>query len=319
MMRVAVLAMGLIATGASAQLAPSASTPAKPLGVIGAPAGTGQWPAVAESRADLHGYTLYRPATLPDAKVPLVVWGNGACRDNGLQHAQFLREVASHGYVVIALGVPRAELPIQPPAATPPASIPPAPRDTVDETQASQMSAAIDWAEKGPLANIIDTARVAVMGHSCGGLQTISTAASDARVTTAIAFNSGVYNRPGAGTRSNVSVTKADLDRLHGAIAYFIGGPTDIAHPNAADDVARISHVPVFMGELPVGHSGTFWSDANGGDWGRVAVAWLDWQLRGDPAAGRWFAGDACKLCADPRWTVVRKGYEGLDDPPLTP
>jgi hypothetical protein len=32
----------------------------------------------------------------------------------------------------------------------------------------------------------------------------------------------------------------------------------DIAHPNASDDVARIGHVPVFFGELPVGHGGTF-------------------------------------------------------------
>lgn len=307
-MRMVVLAMGLIATGASAQLAPSGSTPPKPVGVIGTPAGTGRWPAVAESRADLPGYTLYRPAALPDTKLPLVVWGNGACRDNGLQHAQFLREIASHGYVVIALGVPRAERPIEPPAAAPPPPIPPAPRNTVDETLASQMSAAIDWAGKGALAHKIDASRVAVMGHSCGGLQTIATATSDARVTTAVAFNSGVYNRPGAATRSNVSVTKADLERLHGPIAYFIGGPTDIAHPNAADDVARITRVPVFMGELPIGHSGTFWSEANGGDWGKVAVAWLDWQLKGDAEASRWFAGENCRLCTDPRWTVTRKG-----------
>lgn len=34
--------------------------------------------------------------------MPVLLWGNGACVDNGLAHAAFLREIASHGYLVIA-------------------------------------------------------------------------------------------------------------------------------------------------------------------------------------------------------------------------
>lgn len=292
----------------------SASIPAQPPGVIGAPGGTGSMPAVAEAVASLPTHTIYRPAILPDKPLPLILWGNGACRDNGLQHSMFLREVASHGYIIISLGVPRRERPIQPPETAPPPPLA-SMRITPDETRLEQMGQAIDWATRqnvqssAPLAGHIDTAKIAAMGHSCGGLQAIAMS-EDPRITTSLIFNSGVYTRPGEGTRSGIKVGKDVLDRLHAPIAYFAGGPTDIAHANAADDVSRINKVPVFFGELPVGHSGTFWSDTNGGDWAKVATAWLDWQLKGDTGAGKWFAGPDCGLCTDKRWTVIRKGLD---------
>ena len=71
---------------------------------------------------------------------------------------------------------------------------------------------------------------------------------------------------------------------------YLTGGPSDVAHPNASDDVARIDRVPVFFGSLPVGHGGTF-SAPNGGDRAQVSARWLDWQLKADADAGREFAG----------------------------
>ncbi len=74
------------------------------------------------------------------------------------------------------------------------------------------------------------------------------------------------------------------------------------------DDVGRIDHVPVFAGNLPVGHGGTF-RVANGGDWARVAVAWLDWQLKRNAAARGWFAGPDCRLCTTFGWTVQRKQF----------
>ena len=82
--------------------------------VLGSPSGTGPWPAVAESLPDLPGHTVYHPAKLPALPLPLFVWGNGACRDNGLQHGAFLRQIASQGYFVVALGRPREERPFNP-------------------------------------------------------------------------------------------------------------------------------------------------------------------------------------------------------------
>jgi hypothetical protein len=65
--------------------------------------------------------------------------------------------------------------------------------------------------------------------------------------------------------------------------------------------------VPVFFGSLPVGHGGTFWTQRDGGDWARVATRWLDYTLKDDADASWDYAGPACRLCTDRRWTVVQK------------
>jgi len=295
----------------TAQAQPSASTPPKPFGIVGSASGTGRWPAVAESLPALPGQTVYRPQALPVTPLPVVLWGNGACRDNGLQHAMFLREIASHGYYVIALGRPRFERGVER-ERKPELTIPTvAEIGTADETLLSEMQHALDWAaaenrrEGSPLKGHLDLDKVAVMGHSCGGLQAIVMSA-DPRIRATIAFNSGIYNRAGPENRSRIKAGKDMLDKLHAPIAYFHGGPTDMAQPNAEDDAARIRTAPVFVGSLPLGHSGSFWLDENGGAWAKVGTAWLDWHLKGDPDAAAMFTGEACGLCVDPAWTVKR-------------
>jgi uncharacterized protein len=264
---------------------------------VGAPSGSGPHPAIAESRAELPRHTVYRPLEWPRESVPLYVWGNGGCSSNGLAHAAYLRQIASQGYVIVALGVAGGGAP--------------APADgSSDATQASQMIEAIEWAERetardgGAFHRRIDVTRIAVGGHSCGGLQALAVS-NDPRIDTTLVLNSGIYNVPGSG-RSRVQVDKSQLTRLHGPTLYLTGGPSDVAHPNATDDVARIDRVPVFFGSLPVGHGGTF-SQPDGGEWARVSARWLSWQLKADADASRDFAGTDCRLCADTRWTVVQK------------
>jgi hypothetical protein len=327
---------------ATAMLA-SAAEPVvlQPVGVIGAPAGTGKWPAVAEAREDLRAHTIYRPQQMPATPLPVLIWGNGGCSDNGLSHSIFLREIASHGYYIIALGYPRSEPAVRAPnaqgAARPPAAaagaapprapgapgapasgaaqprgqiggggaLPTDPNET-DPTVVAQMDMAMHWAiamnelSSSPLQGKLDMTRVAVAGHSCGGLQTIKYSANP-RIKTSMIFDSGVYNVPGG--LSRVKVNKFDLYSVHAPTAYITGGPTDQAHPNAMDDASRIKHVPVFLGWLPVGHGGTF-SQPNGGDWASIAVNWLDWQLKGDATAGKRFVGPDCGYCKDGRWHV---------------
>lgn len=298
--RLALVGIWLALTaGAAAQPAPAPDEAPRPPGLFGTAGGGGAWPAVLQARADLRTHTLYRPLTLPEAPLPLLVWGNGGCSNYGLAHEQFLRHIASHGYLVIALGQAWRQ-------AAPVVAAGTEPRDA---TEAAQMDQAMSWAaarNADPLDELygrIDTTRIALAGHSCGGLQAIKMSA-DPRVGTSMIFASGVYNRPGG--RSRIQVSKDELANLHGPIAYFTGGPDDIAHPNASDDAARIAHVPVFFGWLPVGHGGTF-AEPDGGEWARAAVAWLDWQLRGDAAAARQFQGADCGLCTHPQWTVERQ------------
>jgi dienelactone hydrolase len=309
-------AIALLARAASAE---EPNPPPMAPGVVGSPGGTGPWPAVAVVEANLADHVVYRPARLPPRPLPVILWGNGACRDNGLGNARFLRQVASHGYLVVAAGHARREEPMRtaaPPSTEPvkPAGAPGAegPARGADETSAAQVAAGIDWAiaenkrRGSPYHRRLDTRSVAVMGHSCGGLQAIDVA-GDPRVRTAMIWNSGIYNRGAASGRSGILLTKEALGRIHGPIAYINGGPADIAYANALDDFERIERVPALFAWLPVGHGGTFFTEPNGGRYAEVAVHWLDWQLKRDARAGRMFAGPNCGLCTDKAWTVKRK------------
>jgi hypothetical protein len=60
------------------------------------------------------------------------------------------------------------------------------------------------------------------------------------------------------------------------------------------------------MANLDVGHGGTY-SQPNGGEFGKVAVAWLQWTLKGDETAGKMFTGPSCGLCTDKSWKYEKK------------
>ncbi len=298
----------------------SAEDTVQPPGVIGQPGGSGPYPAIAEARNDAPGYTIYRPAKQPKIRLPLVLWGNGGCRDNGLSASHFLRNIASHGYVVIANGAPRIEtaaLAVLPPVNSPPRQSADAPASlpnrAADQTSVTQMLSAIDWARavadrpSDPLFRKIDTSRIGALGHSCGGLQALVVAA-DPRVKAVLIHNSGVFP-DGVNPISGMIVSKAELARLHTPVVYFLGGPGDIAYPNGTDDYARINHVPIAKLNMPVGHGGTFRTGTNGGTVAAASVDWLEWQLRGDKVAARSFVGVNCRLCVVPGWNMERKGW----------
>lgn len=255
---------------------------------------TGPYPVTVETDAMLPTHTIYRPSNLtalgPNFKLPIVAWANGACNNFSRNYAPFLSEIASHGFLVIAIG------PID---------------GTGNDTKPSQLVDAIDWAiaqngrRASPYNGKVATTKVAVMGHSCGGLEALEVAV-DPRVTTAVLFNSGVLNSSAGAPAMPVHVTKATLDQLHAPIAYFIGGKGDVAYPNAADDFAHITRVPALLANIDVGHNATY-DQPSGGVMGTAGVAWLKWQLKGDTTAQKMFTGDRCGLCADSRWTVERK------------
>jgi hypothetical protein len=175
---------------------------------------------------------------------------------------------------------------------------------------------AIDWATAenqragSKYAGKVDIAKIAVMGHSCGGLEALEVA-PDPRVTTAVIWSSGVLNDFTKGPAMPVHVSKDTLQQLHSPVAYFTGGTKDVAYPNATDDFARIHKIPAFLASLEVGHGGTY-AQPNGGPFGVVGVAWLEWQLKGDKRAAKMFTGPACGLCTDSRWTVQQKLNPGL-------
>jgi hypothetical protein len=94
---------------------------------------------------------------------------------------------------------------------------------------------------------------------------------------------------------------------LHTPLGYFIGGMTDSAYANANSDFEQINNLPLFLGNLDVGHGAT-WGETNAGEFGRVGLAWLKWQLWGDSAAEKTFKGADCELCRPPsKWVIKKK------------
>ncbi|MEU4528575.1 cellulose binding domain-containing protein [Micromonospora ureilytica] len=254
--------------------------------------GSGPYPADYETSATLANHTIFRPQTLPAERLPIVVWGNGGCSANGLSQGNFLREIASHGFLAIANGAPNGS----------------------GSTTFQMLTQSIDWAvaensrQGSKYYNKIDTSKVAVAGFSCGGLEAYAVS-NDPRVTTTGIFSSGLLN----------DADDYQLRRLTKPIAYFVGGPSDIAYPNAMDDWGKLpAGLPAFMGNLNVGHGGTY-DQANGGEFGRVATLYFKWRLKGDTTAGRNFVGADCGLCRG-QWSVQQKNLT-LDDgtPPTTP
>ncbi|OAN58570.1 hypothetical protein A7X12_04715 [Sphingomonas sp. TDK1] len=270
--------------------------------------GTGPYSARKYVDPTLPDHVLYQPADLAalgGRKLGLLVWGNGACSDDGASVRLHLAEIASHGYLVIAPG--RV---LSGPGAPPRPQTPPPPGPLGVRTTTAQVAAGIDWAvaenerRGSPLYHRIAPRMVAVSGHSCGGLQALEIAA-DPRVHAVIVHNSGVF-KDGTNPIRGITIDKSALRRLHTPILYVMGGPSDIAWPNGNDDFDRIDTVPALLASLDVGHGGTF--DApNGGRAAAIDVAWLEWQLRGDRRAGDWFRGSACRLCTDPAWTIRKK------------
>lgn len=260
--------------------------------------GTGPYPALMVTDGTLPTHTIFRPKDLSPFNqrnpLPIIAWGNGACANSPWEHVNFLSEVASHGFLVIAIGV-----------------MPQEGRRDYGRSAASQMIDAIDWAiaQNGDKASQyyskIDVTKISVSGMSCGGLQALE-AAPDPRVTTAVICNSGILPHAGAGMAGMPGLTKDHLEKLHSPALYILGGESDIAYNNGMDDFRRINHVPVFAANLNVGHGGTY-GQPHGGEFSRVAAAWYLWQLKDDAEAAKMFTGDPCGVARMPGWKAEKK------------
>jgi len=66
--------------------------------------GSGQYKASFSTVPGLAKHTMYMPTSVPaNLKLPVIVWGNGACSGNGAWFSKFLNEIASHGYFIIGM------------------------------------------------------------------------------------------------------------------------------------------------------------------------------------------------------------------------
>lgn len=261
--------------------------------------GTGVYPAIMKEEASLPAHTLFVPQDLSKFGkknlLPVLVWGNGACYNTPFEHMRFLNEIASQGYIVIATGY----YPVQGQN----------PWHNPRSTEQQQIEA-IDWiiaqnADKNsPYYKKIDVKHIALGGMSCGGLQTLSNCA-DPRISTVMVMNSGLFINSGGAMPGMPMPGKEKLNEIHTPIIYILGGETDIAYGNGMDDYRRIQHVPACVCNYPVGHGGTY-GQPHGGEFSPVAIAWLNWQLKGNKASAEMFSGQTPQILQREGWTFEK-------------
>lgn len=153
----------------------------------------------------------------------------GGCQTDGTGFANFLTEIASHGYLIIADGAPGSS--------SGPASAASGAGGLFGalgggvgalglQSAVSDMRDSIDWALAGKAAKYgkIDTSKVVAAGQSCGGLEAYSTSYHDPRITHTVLFNMGIYQDP----------KRYLLKELKVPVAYFLGGIKDTGYANVS-------------------------------------------------------------------------------------
>ena len=261
--------------------------------------GTGNYRAVVVTEKTLENYTVYRPRNVKAAArreglLPVLIWCNGACSDNSKGYERMLNEMASHGYLVVAIGKMKVN-----------------DNDREDGgSNEKQVVEAINWVVKQSTTKTsdyykaVDVENIALSGHSCGGAQAIANCANT-RVKTLLIMNAGM------GGMSMGGASPQSLKQLHCPLIYMTGGPDDVAYGNAKSDYGSITKVPVVWADLSTaGHGGTYW-DPQGGDFGRVALKWMDWQLKGYSQNASIFLKPDLKVF--PKWKIQNKNFGKVD------
>lgn len=242
-----------------------------------------EYPDMTIDNSSLSGFTIYRPNELKEAaakaggRLPVLVFGNGACAHTSVDYIPLFAELVANGYLVMAVGEKEERTSVE--------------KDFTSIGKDDRLLDAVDWICQQNITpwsdyyHLVDPFHIAVGGHSCGGAQALA-ASYDTRIATTLLFNAGMGDMEMAGANAK------NLETLHQPILYLIGGEEDIAYSNAAMDFERIDQVPVALVNFPVGHGGTY-KQPRGGVLGQVALMWLDWHLKGKSEASKFFMNAA--------------------------
>ena len=259
--------------------------------------GTGPHKVTVETNADpgINEGTIFRPTDLGGAeKYPSFVWGEGGCTENGLSNSAAMGEIASHGYFVIADGVPNGTASRTMTSGDP-------------STMGAPLMAYVAWAiaENGKPCSAyyqsLDTTKISSNGFSCGGLMAEGTA-GDPRITTWGLNSSGLF-----------SANQAFYKTVHTPVLVVLGGSGDIAYTNGERDYTNLAALgtPIMLFSKALGHGGDLFS-SHGGDFTKIDLAWLNWQLKGDvTATGKGLLiGSGCPYCTDSAWEVKSQNIQ---------
>jgi hypothetical protein len=248
--------------------------------------GTGPHKVVVETNSDngIKCGTIYRPADLGGTeRYPIFVWGEGGCSQDGYSNQAAMAEIASWGYFIVADGTP----------------------GSTNACGGGQDGKAfldyLTWAiaENGKSCSAyyqsLDPTKIAADGFSCGGLMS-ENVSGDPRFSAIGITSSGLMS-------ANASL----YNKIHTPFKIMNGGSSDIAYDNGLRDYDEISSrgIPiVYFSKTSLGHGGDL-SQARG-DFNKVNLAWLNWQLKGDTGAtGKGYLyGSTCSICTNSGWVV---------------
>ncbi len=248
--------------------------------------GTGPHQVVVETNADngIKCGTIYRPADLGGTETyPIFVWGEGGCSQDGYSNQAAMAEIASWGYFIVADGTPGG----------------------TNACAGGQTGKAfldyVTWAlaENGKSCSAyyqsLQTTKIAADGFSCGGLMS-ENVSGDSRFSAIGITSSGL-----------MSVNAGLYDKIHTPFKIMNGGSSDIAYENGLRDYDQISSRGkpiIYFSKTSAGHGGDLGQAR--GDFNRVNLAWLNWQLKGDTGAtGKgYLSGSTCSICTNSGWVV---------------
>jgi hypothetical protein len=222
-------------------------------------------------------FTLVRPTDLRQGGLchPVITWGNGHGTTPTL-YARLLKQLASHGFVVIASNSSQVSMGDPPP-----------------------MLVGVTWVVEqnadpaSVLYQRIDTAHIGASGHSEGALSTMR-AGADARIVTIAPIEGSMSTR-----------------NLHGPALLMCGGmDTTLPCSGHVTSFNGITNQPVMLAnQLAATH--TNWVGGGGGSLNPFVIAltgWMRVQLMGDVALRSMFYGPSCTLCQDTAtWQVMQK------------
>ena len=257
--------------------------------------GSGRYRAIVVSEKTLPDFTIYRPRNIQyaarrEGPLPILIWCNGACSGSSIGYERMLNEMASHGYVVVGIGA---------------FEMTDSERDDGGSNE-KMVVTAINWLVKqeklktSDYYHAINVKNIALSGHSCGGAQAIANCANS-RVKTLLIMNAGM------GGMSMGGASPQTLNSLHCPIIYMTGGTGDVAYNNAKTDYANVKK-PVAWADLSnAGHGGTYW-DKYGGEFGKIALKWMDWHLKGYQQNARIFLKPDLKGFSS-NWSVQTRNF----------
>ena len=315
--------------------------------------GTGPYKAIMMEAPTLTTHTIFQPQDLSvfgeGNLLPVLVWGNGGCANSPSGHVNFLNEVASQGFLVVAIG-PSNYQQIEGPRPGQTGDFPGG-RPQMGPGQGGQRPMGPPQGGQRPQGAPQGGGMPRMGGggapQRAGGMSSGDPTGLKLALEWAIAQNadenSPYYGKLDVDHIAAAGMSCGGLQALHmsgderiktimvmnsgfyngsedkaslaemkqESVIWILGGETDIAWENGNDDFDRMSGtMPAFLCSLEgIGHGGTY-MQPNGGEYATVASAWLKWWLKGDLEAAKMFTGPEPGVGDLLGWTYERKNIQ---------